>query len=91
MGNDVIMDLDNVAVRFTSEGKISIIDAIRAVSGFEHPWTVWETLKTDHPEILDHCDAYSFQAHGSVPVVNSEGWEKILMVLLEYLPDLCSP
>jgi len=87
MEKDVVMDLDNVAVRFTAEGKISVIDAIRAVGGSEHPWTVWENLTTEHPEVLDHCEDYSFQIQGSVPVVNSEGLQKILMVLLEYLPE----
>lgn len=91
MGKDVIMALDNVAVRVTLEGKISVIDAIKAVSGSDHPWTVWESLKTEHPEILDHCEDYSFQIQGSVPVVNSNGWDKICEVLLDYLPDLCSP
>jgi hypothetical protein len=91
MENDVIVDLDNVDVRFTSEGKISVIDVIRAVGGSEHPWTVWESMKMEHPEILDHCEDYSFQMQGPVPVVNSEGWDKICAVLLEYLPDLCAP
>ena len=91
MEEDVIVDLDNVAVRFTPEGKISVIDAIRAVSNFEHPWTVWASLTTEHPEILDHCEDYSFHMQGSVPVANSKGWEKICAVLPEYLPDLCSP
>lgn len=87
MGKDVVIDLDNVAVRFTSEGKISVIDAIRAVSSSEHPWTVWESLKTEHPEILDHCEDYAFLTEDSVPVVDSEGLQKILMVLLEYMPE----
>jgi len=91
MEKDVIVDLDSVAVRFTAEGKISVIDAIRAVGGSEHPWTVWKNLKTNHPEILDHCEDYSFQKQGSVPVADSEGWDKICAVLFEYLPDFCSP
>jgi hypothetical protein len=91
MEKDVIMDLDNIAVRFTPEGKVSVIDAIRAVSSSEHPWVVWESLKKGHPEILDHCEEHSFTTEVSVPVVNSEGWEKICRVLLEYLPDICIP
>jgi hypothetical protein len=87
MGKDVIIDLDNVAVRFTSEGKISVIDAIRAVSSSKYPWTVWEGLKIKHPEILDHCEDYAFPTEDTVPVVDSEGLQMILMVLLEYLPE----
>jgi hypothetical protein len=87
MGKDVIMALDNVAVRVTLEGKISVIDAIKAVSGSDHPWTVWERMKAEHPDILDHCEDYAFPTEDSVPVVDSEGLQKILMVLLEYMPE----
>jgi predicted HAD superfamily phosphohydrolase len=90
MEKDVIMDLDNVAVRFTPEDKISVIDAIRAVGGSEHAWTVWEKLKMEQPEVLDHCEDYSFQMQDPVPVVNSEGWDKISSVLFGYLSDPCS-
>jgi hypothetical protein len=87
MEDGVIVDFGNVAVRFTSEGKISVIDAIRAVGGLEHAGAVWEKLKTEHPEVLDHCEDYSFQIEGPVPVVNSEGWDKICAVLVECLPE----
>ena len=87
MGKDIIMDLDNVAVRFTSEGKISVIDAIRAISSLEYPWSVWKKLKTEHTEILDHCEFYSFHAEDPVPVVDSDGLQKMLIVLLKYVPE----
>jgi putative IMPACT (imprinted ancient) family translation regulator len=85
MKKDVIIDVDNTAVRFTSEGKISVIDAIRAVSSSEQPRAVWESMKKEHPEILDHCEEYSFSTEDCVPVINSEGWEKLCDALLEYL------
>jgi hypothetical protein len=91
MEQEVIMDLDAVSVRFTADGKISVIDAIKAVSSSEHPWIVWESLKAEHPEILNYCEDYTFHMQGPVPVANSEGWDKICAVLPEYLPDLCSP
>jgi len=87
MGKDVVIDLDNISVRFTSEGKISVIDAIKAVSNSEHPWTVWENIKMKHPEILDHCEQYAFPTEDSVQVVDSEGLQKVLLALLEYLPE----
>ncbi len=73
MEKDVIIDFDTIAVRFMPEGEVSVIDAIRAVGGFEHPGIVWENLKNEHPEVLDNCESYSFQGQGSVPVVNSKG------------------
>jgi hypothetical protein len=87
MEENIIIDLDNVAVRFTPEGKISVIDAIKAVGGSERPWSVWKSLKRKHPEILDHCEGYAFQRQAPVPVADSEGWDKICAVLLEYLPE----
>lgn len=82
MENDVIINLDDMAVQFTPEGKVSVIDAIRAAGGFEHPGVVWKNLKNEHPEVLDYCENYSFQGKNSVPVVNSEGWYKIYSALL---------
>jgi len=88
---DVIINLDNMAVQFTSEGKVSVIDAIRAAGGFEHSRIVWKNLKNEHPEVLDYCENYSFQGKNSVPAVNSEAWYKIYTALLTYLPDPYSP
>lgn len=88
MEQALIVNLDSVALRFTPDGGVSVIDAIRAVSGSNHPSSIWENLKAEHPEILPYCEDYSFQEAGPVPVIDSKGWERVWMVLPDYLSYL---
>jgi hypothetical protein len=85
MGQTIIVTLDSVPLRFSPDGKASVIDAIRAVSSSNHPCSIWENLKAEHPEILIYCEDYSFQEEGSIPVIDSKGWEKVWMLLPDYL------
>ena len=78
--------LDNDPIMFTQDGRVSVIDAIRAVSSSNHPCVIWEDLKNRYPEILDHCEDHSF-TEGPAPVVDSEGWDKLWNVLFDYLLD----
>ena len=87
MNQALILNLDNEPVRFTPDGKVSVLDAIRAVGNSDHPSSLWENLKKEHPEILLHCEDYSFQKEGPAPVVNSEGWERIWILLPDYFSD----
>lgn len=87
----VTVNLDNHPVRFTPDGKVSVVDAIRAVSNSDRHLSIWEDLKTAHPEILMHCECYSFEGEGPISVVNSEGWEGIWMLLIEYLLNVNLP
>lgn len=85
MDQSLTITLDNDSVRFTPDGKISIVDAIKAVSKSDRPQSIWEDLKTKHPEILLHCEDYSFPKGGSTEVVDSEGWELVWIFLPYYL------
>jgi len=87
MEQALIVNLDSVALRFTPEGKVSVVDAIRAVSNSDSPYSIWENLKAEHPEILLYCVDYSFQGKGPVPVIDSKGWERVWMLLPDYLSD----
>ena len=87
MEGPVILDLDDIPLRFTPEGKVSVVDAIRAVSNSDSSHTIWEHLKETHPEILSHCEDYSFQGKGTVAVIDSKGWEKVWLLLPDYLAD----
>jgi hypothetical protein len=84
----LIVNLDNQPIRFTPDGKVSVVDAIKMVTGPDNPWSIWENLTAEHPDLLTHCKEHASQNEGVVPVVGSEGWEKIWMVLLDYLPEL---
>jgi hypothetical protein len=83
----LIFDLDGTPVRFTPDGRVSVIDAIRVVTDSRFPKSIWETIATEHPEILGYCEDYSFQKEGPIPVVSSEGWERIWMLLPEFMSD----
>ena len=68
MEQGLIVNLDSVPLRFTPKGRVSVIDAIRAVSSSDHPDSLWENLKAEQPEILIYCEDYSFQEEGPVPI-----------------------
>ena len=84
----LIVNLDNQPIRFTPDGKVSVVDAIKMVTGSDNPWSIWENLKAEHPDLLTHCQEHASQSEGAVPVVGSEGWEKIWTLLLDSLPKL---
>ena len=85
MEQTIIVTLDSVPLRFNPDGKVSVIDAIRAVSSSNHPYSIWENLKAEHPEILIYCEDYSFQEEGPIPVIDSKAWERVWMLLPDYL------
>jgi hypothetical protein len=87
MGRPVIVNLDSIPLRFTPDGKVSVVDAIRAVSESNSPATIWENLKRAHPEILIHCEDYSFHGENPIAVINSKGWERVWLLLPDYLAD----
>ena len=87
MKQALTIDVDNEPIRFTPNGKVSAVDATRAVTNSSHPWGIWKRLKGEHPEILIYCEDYSFQGEGSSAVVDSEDWERISMLLPTYLYD----
>lgn len=91
MNSMLTVNVDSHHVRFTPDGKVSVVDAIRAVSNSDRPLSIWEDLKIAHPAILMHCEHYSFEGEGPISVVNNEGWESIWMLLLEYLSNANLP
>lgn len=87
MENAVVINLEEEPVRFTPDGRVSVLDAIRAVSLVDDSHVIWEKLKNEHPEILRHCENHSVGNNGLITVVNSRGWEMIWLLLPEYLLD----
>jgi len=87
MEQPLIVNLDSVPLRFTPDGKVSVVDAIRAVSNSNRPHSIWASLKAEHSEVLMHCEDYSFQGEDPVPVVDSKGWERVWMLLPDFLSD----
>lgn len=87
MKRQLILRLDNDYVRFTPDGKVAVIDAIKALSDLGEPETVWESLKAESPEINEIYQEYDFAESTSEAVVDGEGWEKIETALLDYMLD----
>jgi hypothetical protein len=85
MEEAMIVHLDDDAIRFTPDGRVSIIDAIQALGDPVKPHHVWKSLKAAHPEVLAYCEEYDFEEGSSLPVTGSEGWDKILTLLPYYL------
>lgn len=75
--------LDNEPLRFTPDGKVSVIDAIKVASDSSRPDVLWDRLKERHPEILLHCEEYYFHKEETIPVIDSEGWGKIWVLLFD--------
>jgi len=81
------MKLDGDSVRFTPDGKIAVVDAIKALSARQGAEHIWQSLKEDRPEFRDLCQSYNFQESKTDSVVDSEGWQKIEDALLDYILD----
>ena len=82
-----MMKLDGDPVRFTPDGKVAVVDAIRALSAAEGAERIWESLKKERPEFKDLCQRYNFQEDKIDSVVDGQSWVKIEDALLDYIID----
>jgi hypothetical protein len=82
-----MMKLDGDRVRFTPDGEVSVVDAIKALSTVEGAERIWESLKQERPEFEDLCQGYNFQENQIDSVVDGESWEIIEDALLGYILD----
>jgi hypothetical protein len=80
-----LMKLDGDSVRFTPDGRIAVVDAIKALSARKSAECIWESLKEERPEFGRLCQSYSFQENKAESVVDGEAWEKIEDALLDYI------
>jgi hypothetical protein len=87
MTRQFTLKLENDQIRFTPDGKVAVVDAIKALSDLGDPETVWELLKTESPEINEVYQDYDFAESKSEAVVDVEGWGKIETALLDYILD----
>ncbi|MEJ2730576.1 MAG: hypothetical protein P8185_19100 [Deltaproteobacteria bacterium] len=81
------MKLDGDRVRFTPDGKIAVVDAIRALSASKGAERIWQSLKEERPEFRALCQHYNFKKDKTDSVVDGKGWEKIEDALLDYILD----
>ena len=87
MKQNFVVHFDDDPVRFTPDGKVSVLDAIGALVHSGCPGDLWSDVKRKHPEITQYCASYSFQKRQSLPVIDTEGWNVLWAVLIDYLGD----
>jgi len=87
MEQNLVVSFDGDPVRFTPDGRLSVLDAISALVDSECPTFLWDDVKKKHPEIMSYCGSYSFQKGHSLPVVDREGWDMLWTLLFDYLGE----
>jgi hypothetical protein len=80
---DMQLEFSGVSIPSTRDGKVSVVDAIYAVTGMDRPQRLWERLVSEHPQVLEHCETHIFKGEEKW-VVGSHGWEKIFLLIPEY-------
>lgn len=83
MAKTYFVDLDGTDIRFTPEGKVSVVDAIEALCAISRPDEVWRNLVNAHPELDTLCETYRFSDAAPAVVVDAPGWS----VIEDLLPD----
>lgn len=79
------VDLDGNKIRFTPDGKVAVLDAIRGLTARHHPETIWRDLLRDNPGIDNMCEDYRFSDSIPSAVVDGEGWSIIEDLLMVYI------
>jgi len=74
MKQGLVVDLGTEQVRFTPDGRVSVLDAIQVVTGSKYPALVWKKLSSEHPQALKHWEDYRFPGEGPISVVDTMGW-----------------
>jgi hypothetical protein len=87
MEPNLVVHFDDEPVRFTPDGRVSVLDAIGALVHSGRPDCLWDDVKRKHPEITRYCASYSFQKGQSLPVIDHQGWNVLWTVLMDYLGD----
>ncbi len=87
MGGLFSLEINDDSVRFTSDGRISVVDAIAALCGHSDSDGVFESIANENPEILDQCKSYALEGEDTLLVADLEGWDKIVSLLAGLLLD----
>jgi hypothetical protein len=84
---NLVVHFDGEPVRFTPDGRVSVLDAIGVLVQSECPDHLWDDVKRKHPEITRYCASYAFQSGEPLPVIDNQGWNALWTVLMDYLGD----
>ncbi len=90
MEKSLTLTLADDEVRFTVDGRMVVVDAIKAVSASENPDAIWQSFKQKHPEVSELCQDLRFGSESSYElfaVVDGDGWEYIQPLLFDHMLD----
>ncbi|MFO7785516.1 MAG: hypothetical protein ACQET7_12640 [Thermodesulfobacteriota bacterium] len=87
MQENIILEKGEDPVRFTPDGKVAVVDAVKFMRDSDHWTDLWNKVVEENPGILQHCEKYSFENESKQLVVDSEGWERIILLLFETMSD----
>ena len=85
MESPIKVDMGDETVRFTLDGMVFVQDAIDLFCPAGRSVSIWEKMKKDHPGILTYCEDYNTPEGEIMLIVDSEGWDRIIDILPEYL------
>jgi hypothetical protein len=85
MENSITIDMADEPVRFTLDGKVFVEDAIRMIIPDDEFDVLWERLKKDHPDVLDHCEDIPVHEGETMTITDTRGWGIIMNALQKYL------
>ena len=91
MPKKFVLSLKENSVRFTPNGEIAVIDAIKVLSESDTAEKIWQTLKEENPKVLSHCRRFHFSKNNAALVVDSQGWDLIESLLFNYIFDQNRP
>ena len=88
--NNIEVYVDDTPVRFTADGEVFVSDAFNENPGRDDAGLLWKDLVRRNPELLALCHEIDDAEKRSVPVADSDGWdrihEKLFDLLIEQMP-----
>ncbi len=84
MIKSLMFTLDQDQIRFTPDGKVSVMDIISALCTTDKPEMVWEAIIQEHPEMYAYCEDFSYKDK-SIKVVDNRGFYMLEKLLFDYL------
>ena len=85
MENSITINMADEPVRFTTDGKVFVEDAIKMIISEDEFDVIWDKIKKDHPDILEHCEDFTVQEGETMTITDTRGWGIIMNALQKYL------
>ncbi len=77
------LKLDGDVVRFSPDGKVVLLDAIKALTGREPSEELLAGMKRRLPGLAGRCEERDIPGEGSLTVICSEGWLRVCDWLIQ--------